>query len=360
MHRRVAALASAALLAAMLVPAGTVSAASVAHVRAGESIQDAINAAPAGSVIRVDPGTYRGNLEIARSIHLIGNQVVIAPASVPTDNLCLTPGFFNGVVGICIHGGFDLDTGALTPISNVSVEGFTVRNFGGPGLVGLAVDSLRLERTAAVSNGEMGMFINTVTDFSVADSRASGNGADGLFLENAYGRTIVAGNELNGNTGSGLLVINSLGGRISGNELHGNCAGVVIASVAVYGPGSAMPTGDLAIEHNQVSANNRLCPAVPYQMPAYGGIGIELVGSHKVVVARNEVSQNHAQAGSELPGGGILLQDGAIFGASAPTGNTVSANRLSRNTPFDISGDGSGSGNTVTGNSCLATNIGGC
>jgi hypothetical protein len=64
-------------------------------------------------------------------------------------------------------------------------------------------------------------------------------------------------------------------------------------------------------------------------------------------------------SGSAIPGGGIVLLDGAIFGAGAPTGDSVQLNRLSGNTPFDIYGDGSGSLNTVSGNSCHTTNLGG-
>jgi hypothetical protein len=56
----------------------------------------------------------------------------------------------------------------------------------------------------------------------------------------------------------------------------------------------------------------------------------------------------------------MVLLDGAIFGAGAPTGDSVQLNRLSGNTPFDIYGDGSGSLNTVSGNSCHTTNLGGC
>ena len=47
-------------------------------------------------------------------------------------------------------------------------------------------------------------------------------------------------------------------------------------------------------------------------------------------------------------------------GSPSPTGNSVRSNHLSGNAPFDIYGDGTGSGNTVRGNSCHTTNLGGC
>jgi hypothetical protein len=43
-------------------------------------------------------------------------------------------------------------------------------------------------------------------------------------------------------------------------------------------------------------------------------------------------SGGHALGGS----GGILLVNGAIFGAAAPTGNSIRLNSLSGNTPNDI------------------------
>jgi hypothetical protein len=339
MRRRVATLSGAAFMLALLVPAASVSASSVIQVRPGQSIQAAIDGAPAGGVIHVARGTYPGSLEVSRPVHLSGDHAVIVPSA--TDTFCLAEWAFAGVVGICVHGEIDLSSGAvLAPVSNVSIEGLTVKNFGGPGIVAIGVDSFRAEGLVTAHNGEMGMFINTVSNASVLDSRSSGNSGDGIFVENS-----------SANLGSGIFFMNSLGGRLLGNDLHGNCAGIVVASVAIYGPGSAPPSGDVSIQRNEVTANNRVCPEVPYQAPAYGGIGIALIGAWNTTVARNEVRNNRSQADSAVPGGGIVILDVAMFGASAPTGNAVRSNHLSGNTPFDVSCDGSGTLNTVSGNS---------
>lgn len=350
MRRRVAALATTVLMLALLVPAASVAAGSAVHVRPGQSIQAAINSAPSGGVVYVARGTYPGSLEIAKSAHLVGDHAVIVPGA--TDSFCLADWAFSGVVGICVHGEIDLSTGAvLAPISNVSMDGFSVRNFGGPGIVAIGVDGFRAEDLVTSHNGEMGMFINTVSKVSLLDSRSYDNHGDGIFVENASGNGVITGNASYGNLGSGIFFINSVGGRIASNDLHGNCAGIVVASVAIYGPGSAPPSGDVSIQRNEVTANNRLCPAVPYQAPAYGGIGIALIGARNTTVARNDVRNNRAQADSALPGGGIVILDGAMFGAAAPTGNAVRSNWASGNTPYGIYCDGSGTLNTVTGNS---------
>ena len=102
------------------------------------SIQTAIDGAPAGATIDVARGTYQGDLEIVRSVHLVGDHAVIVPAAIPTTNLCQTPGFFGGVVGVCIHGVPSADFSSITPISSVSFEGFTVVTSAVPGSSPLA------------------------------------------------------------------------------------------------------------------------------------------------------------------------------------------------------------------------------
>jgi Right handed beta helix region len=368
MRRRLATLAATTLMLALLVPVAAVSADShgAIHVRPGQSIQAAIDGAPAGGVIKVERGTYTGDLEIVRSVHLVGDHAVIVPAAVPTTNLCQTPGFFGGVVGVCVHGVPNADFTAITPITDVSFEGFTVRDFSGPGIVALGVDGLRLADVVTAHNGEMGMFINQVSNFSLRDSRSYDNHGDGVFMENLLDgskdtNTVVTGNKSWDNLGSGIIFINSLGGRIANNDLHGNCAGI---QVWAFAGGYGSVSGDVSIKHNRVTANNRWCPADNSGAPDYGGIGIGLIGAQNTTVAHNDVRNNRAQAGSAIHGGGIVILSAAATdvspGSPLPTGNSVRSNRLSGNSPYDIYGDGTGGSNTVSHNSCHTTNLGGC
>ncbi len=364
MRRRVASLTAAAFALALLVPVGSVSAASTISVHPGQSIQAAINKAPSGGVVVVERGTYRGNLEIKRSVRLVGHDAVIVPAKKPTSNLCLTPGFFNGVAGICIHGVPKADmSGIATPVANVSVEGITVQNFSGPGIVALGVANFRVARVVTAHNGEMGMFINTVSNLSLLYSTSYDNHGDGFFLENLpegspAANAVISGNTMYGNLGSGIMFINSLGGRIALNAAYGNCAGITVVGFAgQYGSAG----GDVSIQLNQVTANNRMCPPDGSGTPAYGGVGIALLGSQNTVVALNDVRDNVAQTGSAFPGGGIVIATlGATTASPAslvPTGNSVRLNWLSGNTPNDIYGDGTGTTNTISGNTCTTTNL---
>jgi hypothetical protein len=70
----------------------------------------------------------------------------------------------------------------------------------------------------------------------------------------------------------------------------------------------------------------------------------------------NDVHDNVGQTGSGIPGGGIVLMSGDMFGAGPPTA-TPSGRTGSRAIAEDIDGDGSGTGNTVGGNTCTTTNL---
>lgn len=354
-YRRLAALAAVPLLLSLLLPAASVSAASVITVKPGQSIQAAINKAPAGATIVVAPGTYKGNLEVTRSVHLVGQGAVIVPAAKPTANFCVGP-LLPGVTGICVHGAIDAKTGDVTSaISGVSIEGITVRDFSGPGMVVGGVKGFRASRNVVAHNGFWGIDVAVTSDISLLYNTVRDNGSDGIHVDYApKANAFIVGNVAYGNVGAGIIFLSALGGRIAMNDLHDNCTGIIVAAI---GDPSQEGAGDVAIELNQVTANDRLCPAVPDQAPAYGGGGIVLIGSKNTVVELNDVRDNVEQAGSGIAGGGIVLLDGKMFGAGVPTGNTIKLNRLSGNAPNDIHGDGTGTGNTVSGNSCTKSNL---
>ncbi len=359
MRRRVASLAAATFTLALLVPVASVSAASAISVYPGQSIQAAINRAPSGGLVVVEPGTYRGNLEIKRSVRLVGHEAVIVPAAKSTKNGCSV--LLPGVGGICAHGVISADGSSITKVlSNVSIEGFTVQGFGGAGIVAEGVDGFRAVRNVTAHNGLWGIEVGESSGVTLLYNTAYANGSDGIHVDySPSGNAVILGNSSYGNLGTGILVVSALGGRIALNTTSGNCAGIIVAAT---GGDPANPadglSGNVSIQLNQVTANNRFCPAVADQgTPAYGGVGIALIGAQNTIVALNDVEGNVSQTGSSITGGGVLMLDGAMFGAAAPTGNSIRLNSLSGNLPNDISGDGSGTGNIVSGNSCTTTSL---
>jgi hypothetical protein len=331
-----------ALLLGLLAPVASVSAASTIYVHPGQSIQAAINKAPAGALISIERGTYKGNLEIKRSVRLLGHDAVIVPSAKPTANGCtINPGGL--AAGICVHGTINADNTPKKAVSNVSIEGFTIRNFPGGGIVAANTANFRAVRNVTAHNGLWGIEVGVSSGVTLLYNRSYDNGSDGIRVDySSTANAVAIGNASYLNLGTGISFVMTLGGRIALNTTYGNCAGIV-AAVA----------GNLSIQLNQVTGNNRWCPAVPaMEAPAYGGFGIGLLGAQDTVVSLNDVGGNMSQDGSFAPGGGIVLYDGTAFGGTPPAGNSIRLNVASGNSPNDIFGDGSGSGNTISGNSC--------
>jgi hypothetical protein len=220
------------------------------------------------------------------------------------------------------------------------------------------VNGFRVVRVVTAHNGSWGMYVAEVSNLSLLYNRSYDNGGDGFQVSRSpSSNAVLVGNASYGNHGTGILFLDSLGGRIALNDLHDNCAGIVVAHT---GDPEASGAGDVAIQLNQVTANNRVCAAsAELGEPAYGGAGIVLIGAQNTVVALNDVRNNLLVAGSGISGGGIVLLDGAMFGAAPPSGNSVRLNWLTLNAPNDISGDGTGTLNTISGNTCTITNLAG-
>ena len=355
-----------ALLVGLLAPVASASAASTVHVRPGQSIQAAINRAPDGALISVAPGTYAGNLEITRPVRLVARGAVIEPAATSTSNFCSE--VTGAGAGICVHGTLRIEATAdpnqvtvtVTKwLSSVSIEGFTVRGFSGIGILAAGVKGFRAVRDVAAHNAAGGIATEFASDVSLLYNSAHDNGLFGLMVTTSpvAANSVIVGNAVSANTGFGIGFADSLGGRIALNAVHGNCAGIVVMATAdTNSPGGS---GDVSIQLNAVAANNRLCQPAPGGLQApYGGIGIALVGAQNTIVALNDVRANVSQAGSIISdGGGIVLLDGKLFGAAAPTGNTIQLNRLTGNGPNDLFGDGSGTANTISGNACTTSNL---
>ena len=135
-----------------------------AHVKPGQSIQAAINAASPGTVIEVAAGHYQENLVIDRDgITLEGtgltgaHATVLEPPATPA-NVCFVlrvapPDDIEtiGASGICVAK-LSSDGSILANVHDVRVSGFTVRNFPGVGIVFAGGDRIRADHNVAENN----------------------------------------------------------------------------------------------------------------------------------------------------------------------------------------------------------------
>src|SRR5918997_2895890 len=143
MRRTIALLATMALT--LLVASGLVLVAGIGSATAqssvvgpGESIQKAIKAADPGDTIVVRGGVHHESVVIKKDgISLRGDEAVLKPPAKPTSSC--------GASGFCVQA------------DDVSISGFTVRNFPASGIIAIGAHNAKFVTNRAFNNGEYGI-----------------------------------------------------------------------------------------------------------------------------------------------------------------------------------------------------------
>jgi hypothetical protein len=337
--RRISVIIPACLLAVFLVML-VVSVASAKPkgniVHPGESIQAAVDAAEPGDTIVVQKGIYNETVVIDKDgISLRGGKAVLEPPSEPTEGPC------EGA-GLCVLGDVDFQTGEVSEyVEDVSISGFTVRDFSVYGIVGIGARDARFVKNRSFDNGEYGITSFFSTGTKVISNVTSGAEDAAIYVgDSPHANTRIANNDTY-DSASGILVRNALHGHIIANKAHNNCIGIIFIADA---PG---PAGEFEVDGNRVQHNNRACP-VTAETPRLSGVGIGLLGARSVKIRGNLVLKNVPSGPPALSGGVVLVR--GIEG-TAPKNNSVVGNVILRNHP-DIFWDRSGSGNRFVGNLC--------
>jgi parallel beta-helix repeat protein len=332
--RRIVLMTTLAVLVALslLVSVGFASAKPNGHVvRPGESIQKAIKAAHPGDTIVVLGGVHHGTVVINKDgISLRGVDAVLKPPAKPSSPC--------GPSGFCVKA------------DNVSISGFTVRNFRDFGIVAMGARNAKFMTNRAFNNGEYGIAAFSSTGTKIIANLTSGSDDAGIYVgDSPHADATVAANETYGNL-FGIFVRNARHGKIAGNQVHNNCLGMLFLADA---PG---PAGMFDVRGNKVMNNTRACPAHG-EAPPISGLGIALLGARGMEIKDNHIVHNVPSGPTTPPfySGGVVVVSG--IGETPPTNNTVMGNTILRNKP-DIYWDNSGSGNRLKPNDCKTSKPG--
>ncbi|WP_329459539.1 right-handed parallel beta-helix repeat-containing protein [Streptomyces sp. NBC_01497] len=314
------------------------------EVHPGQSIQKAVDAARAGDVVALAPGTYRESVLITKpgiTLEGAGPRTVITPAAGDAQGACARLGD-----GVCVLGTGD------TAVDGVRVRSLTVSGFKKNGLWASGTDHLVVDHLVAEKNGVRGVAEEKSVRSVIKRVTARDNGDAGLFVTNfadseggatdTHG-TVVENNTLTGNaTGMTLRRVRNL--SVYGNDIAANCAGVF-----VVGDESKPAAGAMTISHNKVHENNKYCPATA-RLSEVQGAGIVLTGTEDALVRDNAISAN---VGTAPMSGGIVLFKS--FVGVHNSHNTIRDNVLEGNKPADLADRETGTTNAFADNRCTAS-----
>lgn len=315
-------------------------------VHPGGSIQAAVAGAAPGTVIGIEPGTYR------------------EAVTVNTPRLALVGALDPYGAGVVIENPGGADNGITV---NASAQGFalvnvTVRGFDENGVKLSGVEGFLLSQITAVDDGEYGLYPVHSSNGVIERCRASGHDDTGIYVGQSHDVTVrqsVTFANVNG-----IEFENSTHVRAVGNDTYDNVVGILVVLLPQL---EVKVASDVLLAGNRVHGNNHpnFAPAGDLAAFVPTGSGILVVGADRTTVEGNTVSGN--QFTGIAVGSSLLL--GLLAGLPPeyfadiepnPDHDTIEENVVTGNgtvpspVPFlpaaDLLWDGSGTGDCWSAN----------
>ena len=263
-----------------------------------QTIQSAVDAAPAGGTVVVCPGTYHEQVVISKALSLKGEH-----ASIDQDGV--NPGFKVTLPGL---GSQTIFAAVVMVSSNINFSGFTVRDAQGEGIL-----------AAGLNGPESGIVIS---GNSVVNNDLGG----GVPPKSTYFQCAAQG-QVPGDCGEGVHFAGGVAySTIRDNYIANNSGGVLLSD-------DVGPTHDNVVEHNVVTNNVADCGIT---VPGHNANALTAAGVPQPSVAgvyRNQILDNVVTGnGTTGEGAGVLFANAGPGTASYDNlvkGNYIAGNGLS-------------------------------
>jgi parallel beta-helix repeat protein len=319
------------------------------HVRAGQPIQAAINAAHPGDQILVEAGTYAEQLTIEKDgITLVGLGAILVPPATPGHNKCSGLAGNGTQAGICVMGS-DVNLAPYEsehrkvlsvgrPVEDVLITGFQVRNFSGENIAVVGAKDAWVTGNKVVDGEQYG-----ILTAGSNNTRVAGNTVVSSKKVRFIGTCMddVAGVQVLNNHISGYGIafcVQTPGADVRYNDISDSCIGVFVD------PG----IDGAKIRQNHISATNPRCTK---DFP-YGAYGIILDGAVNSEVRYNLIEgQTDDGLPNQVAAGLAIVDDQTTHPVAVASGNVVTQNILFNN-DLGLLVNTTGTGNVITHNNC--------
>ena len=347
-------------------------------VHPGESIQDAVDASPAGGTVKVLPGDYTETHGNPVAVHITKSLKLIAKSKLKNGiRVRLLPGPGNNQ-GIKVEPPSDSDP----DIVGLKIQGFTVEGFQNNGIWLRHVDTYTISGNESINNLENGIWPTLSANGQVKKNVSYGSLDSALWIE-ASENVRAVGNNLH-DSPTGLEVTISKNIQMKKNEIHHNTVGVGLYHPNAAGLANPFPTydelGNWELTGNNIHDNNAPNTAPPGTMSSGlpPGIGVLVLGVDNNTISKNQIVNNDFDGislvdwcvGAALAGPEFGCDVNPALTEPAPDDNHFVKNDLATNGSAPPSGFepfaadiallvGLGTGNCFSGNTPTATVFGG-
>ncbi len=243
----------------------------IVFVQPGNSIQAAVTNAGAGTIIKIQPGTYKENIVVDKPGITVSGE---------------------GDVVIENPGGKDIGVKVVRGADGFSLSGVTVKGFGERAVEIKGIDGLLLSHVTAIGNNteEFGLFVQDCINATIEHCESTGQKDTGIFVGESTGVSVFQ-NKAYANT-IGIETENAMNITIDKNHVYDNAAGILNLLV----PGKSLSqSSNITITKNQVRDNNHInLQNDPTELEAIlpSGIGILILGADDMMVEDNHVTGN--------------------------------------------------------------------
>ena len=242
-------------------------------VNPGESIQDVIDRAAPGSVIRVQPGEYFESISIdADKITLIGGDGTLANRPALDGH-----GVYSDAVIVSGH--------------DFTMSNFEVRHYLGNGIVAQETTNFTLRDAKIEDTGLYGVYPVRSSFVKIQKVEVIGARDAGIYVGQSKG-IVVEDCVAHGNV-TGIEIENSVDARVERNYVHDNTGGILVFAL----PGNPSKEAKRTrVARNRIIANNHENFADPAaivsKVPSGGGVFI--LAADDTEVTENEIRDNNS------------------------------------------------------------------